>query len=152
MNEKEKQELFARILKRDRLAKVRRLAENGNAVYCRVLGEIYFYGIETNDNYLSNLEHAMILMGDSEIYKVEEYVRKNIRPKFGKYGIICKCTEKPKYEEALKWYKMAFEFGEKEAEEKISQIQEILLHGKESESEEHQNQIMQVFKINEVKG
>ena len=152
MNEKEKQELFARILKRDRLDKVKRLAENGNAVYCKVLGEIYFYGIETNDNYLSNLEHAMILMGDSEIYKVEEYVKENIRPKFGKYGIICKCTKEPQYEEALKWYKMAFDFGEKEVEEKITQIQEILSKGKVSVSEEHQNQIMQVFKINEMKG
>lgn len=154
MNDVEKKELFAKILKKDRLGRIKSLAEKGNSVCCRVLGEIYFYGIDTNDEYLTELDHAMVLIGCSGIPRIDNYIKDYVDSKFGNYAIICKCTKEPQYEEALKWYTLALEFGEKGVEGNIERIRRILSKSSEESCncENKKEQIIQIFKINEKEG
>ena len=97
---------------------------NGN---CR-FRDIYFYGIDTNHNYIKDLDNTIALA---------KYSAKN---KGRVIGLCCYCNQNPDYALALKWYEMAAKKGSKKAQDKIKEIQTGV-------KKKHKNFIIQTFEI-----
>lgn len=109
-NQKLIDDIFEKILKKDRLEKFKQRAQNGDGFAQFILGEIYFYGINADDEYWRDIDKAVALM---------QYSKKD---NFS-YGFTCFCNKQPDYKEALKWYKMAAANGNAEAKNKIEKIE-----------------------------
>ena len=110
MNDKKIDVILTNALKKDKLQKLKEQAEQGNELAQMILGDIYLYGINTDDTYWKNLDRTMELAKYSK--------KKNI----SNYAFTCSCNQEPNYDEALKWYKMAAKSGNADAENKIREI------------------------------
>ena len=127
MNNQKLTDVLVNALKKDRLDEMKEKAEQGDALAQYILGEIYFYGIDTNDEYWKTLDKTIALAKYSK--------KKNI----SNYAFTCSCTKEPDYDEALKWYKMATQSGNVDAENKIRGIKDKAQINKT-------NSLMQIFR------
>ena len=85
-------------------------AEKGDE-YCQLrLGDVYFYGINADEQYWRTLDDAL------------KYNSFALKGNFRAFSIKCVCDKEPDYDEALKWYNKAAHSGNKEALAKIDQI------------------------------
>ncbi|MBR3932290.1 MAG: sel1 repeat family protein [Clostridia bacterium] len=114
--------------KTERIKNLEKKAENGDVTLQVVLGDIYFYGIDTNHNYIKDLDKTIALA---------KYSAKN---KGRVIGLCCYCNQNPDYALALKWYEMAAKKGSKKAQDKIKEIQT-------GAKKKHKNFIIQTFEI-----
>ena len=104
-------QIISEILKKDKLRNLKEQAISGDELAQVLLGEIYFYGITTDDTYWRNLNETIALTKYSK-------ERNNTN-----YGFTCYCNQEPDYEEALKWYKIAAKNGNINAESRIKEIE-----------------------------
>ena len=110
MNNQNITDMLINALKKDRLDECKRCATDGDSFLQFVLAEIYFYGINTDEEYWKNIDWAITLI---------KYSKKS---NISSYAFVCYCNHEPDYNEALKWYKMAAQNGNKDAIEKIEEI------------------------------
>lgn len=108
---KNMENIIVNILKKDKLEQLKMKAINGDEISQITLGEIYFYGINTDDAYWRNLERTVAMLKYSK--------KKNIT----NFAFTCTCNQKPDCTEALKWYEMAALSGNIDAQSKIKAIQ-----------------------------
>lgn len=127
MNDKKIDVILTNVLKKDKLQKLKEQAEQGNELAQMILGDIYFYGINTDDSYWQNLDRTIELARYSE--------RKNVL----NFAFTCSCNQEPNYDEALKWYKMAVQSGNADAKNKIREI-------KDKAQVNKTNSLMQIFR------
>ena len=127
MNNQKVIDMLVNALKKDRLDEMKEKAGQGDAFAQYILGEIYFYGIDTNDEYWKTLDKTIALAKYSK--------KKNI----SNYAFTCSCNQEPNYDEALKWYKMAAQSGNADAKNKIREI-----HDKAQVNKT--NSLMQIFR------
>ena len=127
MNDKKIDVILTNVLKKNKLQKLKEQADQGDAFAQYILGEIYFYGIDTNDEYWKTLDKTIALAKYSK--------KKNI----SNYAFTCSCNQEPNYDEALKWYKMPEQSGNADAENKIREI-------KDKAQVTKTNSLMQIFR------
>lgn len=97
------------ILGKDRLAEFKERGMQGDALAQYILGEIFFYGIDTNNEFWQSLDRLIALMC---------YSKNNHN-----FAIVCSCSKEPDYAEALTWYERAALSGISEAESRIEEFQ-----------------------------
>ena len=127
MNNQKVTDILVNTLKKDRIAEFKKQAEQGNELAQMLLGDIYLYGINTDDSYWQHLDRTISLARYSK--------KKNI----SNYAFTCSCNQEPNYDEALKWYKMAAQSGNADAENKIRGIKDKAQINKT-------NSLMQIFR------
>ena len=127
MSNKKIADVLKSILEKDRFAELKEQAKKGDALSQYVLGDIFFYGIDTNVEYWKNLERT--------IASAKYSAKKNV----ANFAFTCSCHQKPDYGEALKWYEKAASAGNARAKKQIEKI----LNGVQ---ETHQDTIIQLFK------
>ena len=127
MNNQKVTYVLVNALKKDRLDEMKEKAEQGDVFAQYILGEIYFYGIDTNDEYWKTLDKTIALAKYSK--------KKNI----SNYAFTCSCNQESNYDEALKWYKMAAKSGNADAENKIREIND-------KAQVNRTNSLMQIFR------
>lgn len=127
VNNQKVTDILVNALKKDRISEFKKQAEQGNELAQMLLGDIYFYGIDTDDSYWQNLDRTIALAKYSK--------KKNI----SNYAFTCSCNQEPNYDEALKWYKMATQGGNADAENKIREI-------KDKAQVTKTNSLMQIFR------
>jgi len=106
------EDILSARMKKDELDEYTQRALKGDGFAQYILGDIYFYGIDTDYEYWKNVERTFALTQHSG------------RKEDTNFGFTCFCNRKPDYEEALKWFEMALRSGHTEAENKIGQILE----------------------------
>ena len=127
MNNQKVTDMLVEALKKDRLTEFKKQAEQGSELAQILLGDIFFYGIDTNDEYWKNIDKTIALAKYSK--------KKNIT----NYAFICFPIKEPNYDEASKWYKMAARSGNADAENKIRRI-------KDKAQVNKTNSLMQIFR------
>ena len=125
MKESEKvKNIIRRFLERDRLKILRQLAYEGDEIAQIALGNIFFYGINTDSGYVKDVERIIALRDYSEKRKTQyRYPESKVRIPQNQ-AILCELSETPNYDEAINWYSMAAFSGNKEALEKVKLIKE----------------------------
>ena len=127
MNNKIISDILDKLLNKDYLEDYKKKALKGDSAAQYILGEIYYYGIDTNDEYWKDVEKTLALTRYSK--RRNKYT----------FGFTCYCNKKPDYEEALKWYEMAAVSGNVEAKKQVEKI----LNGVQ---EMRRDTIIQLFK------
>lgn len=120
-------DILDKLSTKDYLEEYKKKALKGDTAAQYILGEIYYYGIDTNDEYWKDVERTLALTRYSE--------RRNKCT----FGFTCHCNKEPDCNEALKWYETAAASGNIEAKKQVEKI----LNGVQ---ETHRNTIIQLFK------
>lgn len=61
MNNQKVTDMLVEALKKDRLTEFKKQAEQGSELAQILLGDIFFYGIDTNDEYWKNIDKTIAL-------------------------------------------------------------------------------------------
>ena len=126
------EEIIKNFLSRDMLLPIKNLAENGCIIAQLALGEIYFYGIIADDEYVSDLMHVITVMNYSKSSNSKK--RHSVFFRTDNWGVFCTCSKEPEYKEALRWYTMSAAAGNQYACQKAEITRKILSGGKATEN------------------